>query len=85
MPRLNDEIKDKKEFKVGDVLYDGHHPIILISNVPYTDKYQFLDLVNGTIRLSTDSLLKIIKFVFENNFKPVDTDTDFDFLKLGNN
>lgn len=73
-----------KKFKVGDVLYDGYHTITLISNVPYTDKYQFLDLVNGIIRLSTDSLLELTNFVSENNFKPMNADNNFDFLNISN-
>lgn len=78
---LNVEIKDKKEFKVGEVLYDGHHPIMLVSNIHYIEKYQILDLLNGTIKLSADSPSKIINFVFENNFKPVDAELSFKFYK----
>jgi len=78
---LNVELKDKKEIKVGEVLYDGDHPIMFTTNIADIEKYQILDLLSGTIRFSTDSLTKINNFVFENNFKPVDAKLSFTFYK----
>lgn len=78
---LNVDIKDKKEFKVGEVLYDGHHPIMLISNISDIEEYQILDLLSGTIKFSTDSISDIVNFIFENSFKPVDAELSFKFYK----